>query len=134
MGNTRRKNTLGTVRYLQPLDTDTGYLADWGTSLTSLGIDYLNVWNEAGGRIAYPGLATGWDKYGRAQLGANATYAITPTLSAMAGANLHWVAEKVDRDGTATAGAGITPCLRARDRAVITVVGVLAATVSSAPS
>jgi hypothetical protein len=108
-GNSRRNNTLGTVRYFQPLDTDTGYVADWGSSLTSLGIDYLNAWNEAAGRLAYPGAATGWDKYGRAQLGAKATYAITPTLSAMAGASLHWAAEKVDRDGTATAGAGITP-------------------------
>ena len=108
-GNSRRNNTLGTVRYFQPLTTDTGYLADWGTSLSSLGVDYLNAWNEAGGRIAYPGVSIGWDKYGRAQLGVKATYAITPALSVMAGANGHWTAEKVDRDGTATAGAGITP-------------------------
>lgn len=108
-GNSRRNNTLGTTRYFQPLTTDTGYLADWGTSLSSLGIDYLNAWNEAGGRIAYPGVSIGWDKYGRAQLGAKATYAITPALSVMAGANGHWTAEKVDRDGTATAGAGISP-------------------------
>jgi hypothetical protein len=114
-GNTRRNNALGhanqdgTIRYFQPLTTDTGYLADWGTSLTSLGVDYLNAWNEAGGRIAYPGVSIGWDKYGRAQLGFKATYAITPALSAMAGANLHWTAEGVDRDGTPTPGAGITP-------------------------
>jgi len=108
-GNSRRNNTLGTVRYYQPLDTDTGYLADWGSSLTSLGIDYLNAWNEAAGRIAYPGNQIGWDKYGRMQVGAKATYAITPELSVMAGANLHWAAEKMDRDGTPVAGAGITP-------------------------
>jgi hypothetical protein len=114
-GNSKRNNALGhgttdgTIRYFQPLDTDTGYLADWGSSLTSLGIDYLNAWNEAGGRIAYPGVAIGWDKYGRMQLGLKATYAITPALSAMAGANLHWAAESVDRDGVATPGAGITP-------------------------
>jgi hypothetical protein len=108
-GNSRRNNTLGTVRYYQPLDLDTGYLADWGSSLTSLGIDYLNAWNEAAGRIAYPGNQIGWDKYGRMQVGAKATYAITPELSVMAGANLHWAAEKVDRDGTPVAGAGITP-------------------------
>jgi hypothetical protein len=108
-GNSRRNNTLGTTRYFQPLTTDTGYLADWGSSMTSLGIDYLNAWNEAQGRIAYPGVSIGWDKYGRAQLGAKATYAITPALSVMAGANGHWTAEKVDRDGTAVAGAGISP-------------------------
>ena len=109
-GNSRRNNTLGTVRYYQPLDTDTGYLADWGSSLTSLGIDYLNAWNEAAGRIAYPGNQIGWDKYGRMQVGAKATYAITPELSVMAGANLHWAAEKMDRDGSVvTASQGITP-------------------------
>jgi hypothetical protein len=115
-GNSKRNNALGhgttdgTIRYFQPLDLDTGYLADWGSSLTSLGIDYLNAWNEAGGRIAYPGVSIGWDKYGRAQLGLKATYAITPSLSVMAGGNLHWAAEKVDRDGSvAVAGTGITP-------------------------
>jgi hypothetical protein len=54
-------------------------------------------------------VAIGWDKYGRIQLGAKATYAITPALSVMAGVNGHWTAEKVDRNGTAVAGAGILP-------------------------
>jgi len=108
-GNSARNNTLGTVRYYQVLNTDTSYLADWGTSLTSLGIDYLNAWNEAAGRIPYAGNQIGWDKYGRIQFGAKATYAITPALSVMGGANVHFTAEKMDRNGTATAGAGITP-------------------------
>ncbi len=108
-GNTARNNTLGTVRYYQPLTTDTGYQADWGSSMTALGIDYLNAWNEAAGRIAYPGNQIGWDKYGRIQFGAKATYAITPALSVMGGANVHWSAEKMDRNGTTVAGAGITP-------------------------
>ena len=108
-GNSARNNTLGTVRYFQPLTTDTGYQADWGNQLTGLGIDYLNAWNEAQGRIAYPGVAIGWDKYGRAQVGAKATYAITPALNITGGVNAHWTAEAVDRNGAATAGAGITP-------------------------
>jgi len=108
-GNSARNNTLGNVRYFQPLSTDTGYQADWGSSLTALGIDYLNAWNEAAGRIAYPGNQIGWDKYGRMQLGAKATYAITPDLSVMGGANVHWSAKKMDRNGTPVAGAGITP-------------------------
>ncbi|HKW92931.1 MAG TPA: hypothetical protein VJX92_13605 [Methylomirabilota bacterium] len=108
-GNSSRNNTLGHVRYFQPLTTDTGYLADWGTSLSSLGIDYLNAWNEGGGRIPYPGVSIGWDKYGRAQLGAKATYALTPALSAMAGANAHWTAEKIDRNSIPVAGAGLAP-------------------------
>jgi hypothetical protein len=108
-GNTARNTTLGTTRSYQPLTTDTGYLADWGTNMTSLGIDYLNAWNEAGGRIAYPGVSIGWDKYGRGQIGAKATYAITPQLSVMGGANGHFTAQPVDRNGVATPGAGITP-------------------------
>ncbi len=109
-GNTARNNTLGTVHYYQPLTTDTGYQADWGSSITALGIDYLNAWNEAAGRIAYSGNQIGWDKYGRIQFGAKATYAITPDLSVMGGANIHWSAEKMDRNGSvAAAGQGITP-------------------------
>jgi hypothetical protein len=114
-GNSARNNALGhgtsdgTIRYYQPLTTDTGYLADWGTSLTSLGIDYLNAYNEANGRVAYPGVSIGYDKYGRMQFGAKATYAITPALSVMAGANGIWTAEKVDRNSTSVAGAGLLP-------------------------
>lgn len=108
-GNTARNTTLNDVNYFQPLTTDTGYLADWGTSLTSLGIDYLNAFNEAGGRMAYPGVSIGWDKYGRTQVGLKATYAVTPDLSVMAGANAHWTAEGVDRNSVAVAGAGLNP-------------------------
>jgi hypothetical protein len=108
-GNSARNNTLDSVRYFQPLTTDTGYQADWGSQLTALGIDYLNAWNEAAGRIPYSGNQIGWDKYGRLQVGAKATYAITPALSIMGGGNVHWTAEKVDRNGTADAGSGILP-------------------------
>jgi hypothetical protein len=108
-GNKARSTTLNSVGYFQPLTTDTSYLADWGTQLTSLGIDYLNAYNEAGGRMAYPGVTIGWDKYGRGQVGFKATYAFTPSLSVMAGANAHWTAEAVDRNSTAVAGAGLLP-------------------------
>ena len=108
-GNTARNTTLDDVNYFQVLDTDTGYQADWGSQLTGLGIDYLNAWNEAAGRIPYSGNQIGWDKYGRIQVGAKATYAITPQFSVMGGANVHWSAEKIDRNGTAGAGSGITP-------------------------
>ena len=108
-GNKARSTTLGSVGYFQPLTTDTSYLADWGTQLTSLGIDYLNAYNEAGGRMAYPGVSIGWDKYGRGQVGFKATYAFTPSLSVMAGANGHWTAESVDRNSIPVAGAGLLP-------------------------
>jgi len=106
-GNKSRNTTLDTVSYYQPLTTDTGYLIDWGTQLTSLGVDYLNAMDEAGARIAYPGVSVGWDKYGRAQLGVKATYAITPALSAMAGINWHWTAEAVDKTSLPGAGVGL---------------------------
>lgn len=108
-GNSSRNTTLDTVNYFQPLTTDTGYLIDWGTQLTSLGVDYLNALQEAGSRVAYPAVAIGWDKYGRAQLGFKATYAITPALSAMAGVNWHWTAESVDRSSLPVAGVGLVP-------------------------
>jgi hypothetical protein len=108
-GNKARSTTLSSVGYYQPLTTDTSYLADWGTQLTSLGIDYLNAYNEAAGRIAYAGNQIGWDKYGRGQVGIKATYAFTPALSVMAGVNGHWTAEAVDRNSTAVAGAGLLP-------------------------
>ena len=108
-GNSARNTTLGTVRYFQALTTDTGYLSDWGTQLSSLGIDYLNALNEVGARVAYPGVSVGWDKYGRGQLGLKATYAVTPALSVMAGANGHWTPEAVDKHSQAIAGAGLLP-------------------------
>ncbi len=108
-GNTARNNTLNKVRYYQPLDTDTSYLIDWGAQLTSLGLEYNGAMTEATVRLANQHSAIGWDKYGRIQLGAKATYALTPALSVMAGVNGHWTAEKVDRNGTAVAGAGILP-------------------------
>jgi hypothetical protein len=108
-GNSARNNTLDKVRYFQPLTTDAGYLADWGSQISALGIDYLGTYNSTGLFLAFPGTSIGWDKYGRQQVGLKATYAITPALSIMAGANGIWTAEAVDRNGTATSGAGILP-------------------------
>jgi hypothetical protein len=122
-GNSARNNTLGKIRYYQPIDTDTSYLADWGTQITSLGVDYINAPLSGGGRSAYPGNQIGWDKYGRAQVGTKATYAITPALSVMAGVNAHWTAEAVDRNGTAVAGAGITPTFTGGPRSNSSFVG-----------
>jgi hypothetical protein len=110
-GNKANDTTLGKVRYYQTLTADTGYLADWGSQLTALGVDYLNAMMEAGAPIAYPGVAIGWDKYGRHQVGARATYAVTPALSAYFGANGHWTATEVDVNSTAVAGGGVLPTL-----------------------
>ena len=50
-GNKAKDTTLNNVHYFQPLDTDTGYLADWGTQISSLGLDYFNGGNAAGAAI-----------------------------------------------------------------------------------
>ncbi len=108
-GNRARNNTLGTVRYFQPLNTDTSYLADWGSQLTALGVDYLDAMLEGGGQVAYPGSTIGWDKYGRRQIGARATYAWTPALSMYGGANGHWTQYMVQKNAIPLASAGIVP-------------------------
>ena len=108
-GNSRRNNTLGTVRYYQPLDTDTGYLADWGTNLTSLGVDYLNAHNEAASSVGYLGNVIGYDKYGRFQFGTRITYAFTPDFSISANGDAIWTAQKVDRNAIPIPGAGLLP-------------------------
>jgi hypothetical protein len=108
-GNSARNSTLNDVNYFQVLDTDTSYQADWGSQITALGLDYSTSWNSAAGRLTYTGNQIGWDKYGRIQVGAKATYAITPALSVTGGGNVHWTAEEVDRNGTAVAASGINP-------------------------
>lgn len=108
-GNSRRNNTLGTVRYYQVLNTDTGYLADWGPNLTALGIDYLNAHNEAAGVVGYLGNHIGYDKFGRLQFGTRVTYAITPDLSISANGDAIWTATKVDRNAVPVSGAGLAP-------------------------
>jgi hypothetical protein len=109
-GNGDKDTTLDTVHYFQPLSTDTSYLGDWGPQLTALGLDYLSALGEAGRAIAYPGVAIGWDKYGRHQIGARATYALTPALSMTGGVNVHLTHRAIYADTTAPlAGAGLLP-------------------------
>ena len=114
-GNKARDTTLNNVHYFQPLTTDTGYLADWGAQLSALGLDYLNAQMESAHAIAYPGVAIGWDKYGRQQISAKASYFLTPNLSAMAGAAVHLTHRQIDTDGITqnsvggAAGGGLLP-------------------------
>ena len=107
-GNDAGDNTAtGKVRYYQPLSTDTSYGADWGTQIFSLGIDYFNILypNQAG---LNPGVAIGYDRYGRYGFGGKAAYAFTPALTVGVAGTAFWTAEKVDTDSTLGAG-GLTP-------------------------
>jgi hypothetical protein len=114
-GNKARDTTLNNVYYFQPLATDTGYLADWGTQLSSLGLDYFSAQMESAQAIGYTGAHIGWDKYGRHQIGAKASYFLTPNLSATAGASVHLTHRAIDTDGFTqnspggVAGGGLLP-------------------------
>ena len=46
----------------------------------------------------FPGLTIGWDKYGRIQLGARATYAWTSAFSVYGGWNGNWTPQPIQRN------------------------------------
>ena len=97
-GNKARDNLSRKIYYFEPLDLDTSYYATW-TSILGLGVDY-----KSGCSAGTLGMCTnvGYDRYGRAQLGARATYALTPALSGWVAVNPTWSAEKVDTNTSAT--------------------------------
>jgi hypothetical protein len=108
-GNKATDTTLNNVYYFQPLTTDTSYMADWGSQLSALGLDYLNAQMESALAIAYPGVSIGWDKYGRQQFGAKATYFLTPSLSGNFGVNVHLTHRNIDTDGFTQNSVGGVP-------------------------
>ena len=109
-GDKAKSNPFKTIGYFQPLDTDTSYLADWGTQILSLGIDYYQILNGGAAQAGLnPGVAIGYDKYGRIEGGAKIAYAFTPAFTVGAGAVAAWTAEKVDTDGFLVANGGIQP-------------------------
>src|SRR5437773_173511 len=89
---TARAQAYTSSKYSQALDTDTGYMSDWGTQIMPLGISYgqQDGANTGGGSGLTPGNAIGWDKYGRITAALKASYAITPALEAGAGVSSHW--------------------------------------------
>jgi len=105
-GNDAKSNPYKSIHYYQPLDTDTSYMADWGTQIMSLGIDYYQIISPG---VTSPGTAIGWDKYGRIAAGAKASYAITPALTVGAGITPNWTWNKVDTDAFLVAGGGLQP-------------------------
>ena len=107
-GNKATDNLRDKVRFYQPLNTDTSYAADWGTQIYSLGIDYFNIlYSTAAG--LNPGVAIGYDRYGRMQGGVKVAYAVTPAWTVGAAATAAWTHRKVDTDSTLSTGAGLTP-------------------------
>jgi len=107
-GQDAKSNPYKSIKYFTPLDTDTGYLADWGTQIISLGVDYYQIMggiNNAGD----PGTQIGWDKYGRIVTGLKASYAWTPSLTVGAGITPSWSVHKVDTDAYVVANGGLQP-------------------------
>src|SRR5215468_1835069 len=77
-GQDAKSNPYKSIKYFQPLDTDTSYMADWGTQIISLGVDYYQILYSS---LFSPGSAIGYDKYGRITSGLKASYAVTPALT-----------------------------------------------------
>jgi hypothetical protein len=92
-GQDAKSNPYKSIKYFQPLDTDTSYMADWGTQIISLGVDYYQI------TLGTFGTGIGFDKYGRVTSGIKASYAWTPALTVGAGVTPNWTWSKVDTDG-----------------------------------
>ena len=91
-GNKARDNLSTGIRYFQPLDTDGNYYAGGWTQFFASAIDYFNQgWATTGNYIGY-------DRYGRGQVTARATYNVTPALSFYALAGPLFTAQQVDTD------------------------------------
>ena len=107
-GQDAKSNPFKSIKYFQPLDTDSSYGGDWGTQILSLGIDYFNqlYYNSPGLSL---GQAIGYDKYGRMQIGGKVSYAFTPAFTIGAGASAAWTQYKVDTDSTLIPSAGLMP-------------------------
>ena len=103
-GQDAKSNPYKSIRYFNPLDTDTGYLADWGTQIMSLGVDYYQtIFLNPEGNI-------GIDKYGRISASLKASYAWTPALTVGAVVMPNWTWNKVDTDAVrAGPTAGLQP-------------------------
>ena len=106
-GQDAKSNPYKSIKYFQPLDTDTGYMADWGTQIMSLGVDYYQIIGSQ--TNTNPGVAIGWDKYGRVTPGLKASYAWTPALTVGAGITPQWTWNKVDTDAFMVTGGGLQP-------------------------
>src|SRR5215472_4670660 len=107
-GQSAQSNPYKHIGYFQALDTDTGYLADWGTQIISLGVDYYQIMGAASA-AGNPGTEIGWDKYGRIVTGVKASYAWTPSLTVGAGITPSWTVHKVDTDAYVVANGGLQP-------------------------
>jgi hypothetical protein len=96
------------IHYYQPLVTDAVYGVTWG-HIVAITADYLTQLNYSQPTL-FPGGGISYDKYGRVQLGAKATYSVTPAFSLRGVLVSLWTAEDVDTQTvTSASGAALTP-------------------------
>lgn len=93
-GNKARDNLARSIRYYQPLDTDSNYYTGWAQILAT-GVENFN------GDIFPMAKWVGYDRYGRASLGLRVTYSVSQELSVYGIVSPTWTAEKVDTDTNA---------------------------------
>jgi hypothetical protein len=95
------------MRFYEPINVDSGFYGGW-SEIFALNIDYLqNLYGAAGGLGFINSI--GYDKYGLINLGARASYALTPAFTVRGGINARWTAQQVDTTGTIAAATGLTP-------------------------
>ncbi len=97
----------GRIKFFEPISTDASYYAGWA-EIYALGIDYFNILYATTAGLN-PGVAIGYDRYGRTQFGARATYAVTPAFSVRGGVTAAWTDEKVDTDSILAINSGLIP-------------------------
>lgn len=118
-GNHAQDNPFRSVRFFQALDTDTGYMADWGLNILALGIDYYQILNGLSTAAGVnPGVAIGYDKYGRKQVAVKASYALTPALTVGTGVTAAWTDTSVDTNAVLLGNAGLLPSFYCRTTGV----------------
>jgi hypothetical protein len=110
-GQDAKSNPYKSIKYFQALSTDTSYMADWGTQIMSLGLDYYQILSASNNNT---GVTIGWDKYGRIAAGLKASYAVTPALTVGVGVTPNWTWSKVDQDAFVVAGSGLQPAFVCR--------------------
>ncbi len=126
-GNKPEDNLNKEIGYYQTFQTGNSYYAGWGEAHGIGNIDYLTSLYSFSNALAEPA-NIGYDRYGRAQFTAKATYDWTPQFSIYASVTPMWTARQVPtNNGVLTAGgivcnqedptgltaAGVvTPCTR----------------------
>jgi hypothetical protein len=107
-GNKASDNLRDDFNVYQPFQTGNVYWIGWGEAMGIGNIDYLTSLFGFSNALSLPAQPS-FDKYGRVMFAVRATYSLTPALSVYGIVTPAWTVERVDTDGTAAPGTGITP-------------------------